>query len=112
VAIAKIPFDEKEVNRRVVITAKEMLLCFPDMGENHVYEEMSPLFMAVIEATEEAIINSLFAAESMQGFEGHTVKAWNPQAGANIVENKHELWPVPQREIDINQNLLPNNPGY
>lgn len=40
------------------------------------------------------------------------VKAWNPQAGANIVENKHELWPVPQREIDINKNLLPNNPGY
>lgn len=28
---------------------------------------MSPLFMAVIEATEEAIINSLFAAESMEG---------------------------------------------
>lgn len=28
---------------------------------------MSPLFMAVIEATEEAIINSLFAAESMKG---------------------------------------------
>ena len=29
--------------------------------------EMSPLFMAVIEATETAIINSLFAAESMKG---------------------------------------------
>lgn len=28
---------------------------------------MSPLFMAVIEATEEAIINSLFVAESMEG---------------------------------------------
>jgi len=28
---------------------------------------MSPLFMGVIEATEEAIINSLFAAESMKG---------------------------------------------
>ncbi|MET0638176.1 MAG: RagB/SusD family nutrient uptake outer membrane protein [Chitinophagaceae bacterium] len=40
------------------------------------------------------------------------VKAWNAQAGANVVEGKHELWPVPQREIDINQNLLPNNPGY
>lgn len=38
-------------------------------------DEMSPLFMAVIEATEEAIINSLFAAESMQGFEGHSVKS-------------------------------------
>lgn len=40
------------------------------------------------------------------------VKAWNPQAGANIIEGKHELWPIPQREIDINKNLLPNNPGY
>jgi starch-binding outer membrane protein, SusD/RagB family len=40
------------------------------------------------------------------------VKAWNPQAGANIVKGKHELWPIPQREIDINPNLLPNNPGY
>ncbi len=29
-------------------------------------EHMSPLFMAVIEATEEAIINSLFAAETMR----------------------------------------------
>lgn len=40
------------------------------------------------------------------------VKAWNPQAGANVTKNKHELWPIPQREIDINKNLLPNNPGY
>ncbi|RYY61873.1 MAG: RagB/SusD family nutrient uptake outer membrane protein [Chitinophagaceae bacterium] len=40
------------------------------------------------------------------------VKAWNTQAAPNIVEGKHELWPVPQREIDINANLLPNNPGY
>jgi D-aminopeptidase len=31
---------------------------------------MSPLFAAVIEATEEAIINSLFAAESMSGYNG------------------------------------------
>ena len=38
-------------------------------------DAMSPLFMAVIEATEEAIINSLFAAEMMTGNEGHTIKA-------------------------------------
>ena len=37
-------------------------------------ESMSPLFEAVIEATEEAIYNSLFKACDMQG-EGHTVKA-------------------------------------
>lgn len=35
---------------------------------------MSPLFMAVIEATEEAIINSLFAAQTMTGRAGNTVQ--------------------------------------
>ncbi len=35
---------------------------------------MSPIFMAAIEATEEAIINSLFMAQTMKGFNG-TVEA-------------------------------------
>ncbi|HET7268077.1 MAG TPA: P1 family peptidase [Oleiagrimonas sp.] len=38
-------------------------------------DAMSPLFMATIEATEEAIINSLFNAATMTGRDGHTVKA-------------------------------------
>ncbi|ULQ54677.1 P1 family peptidase [Flavihumibacter fluvii] len=38
-------------------------------------EETSPLFMAVIEATEEAIINSLFTASSMIGRNGNAVEA-------------------------------------
>ena len=38
-------------------------------------DEMSPLFMAAIEATEEAIINSLFKAESTTGKDGRVVKA-------------------------------------
>ncbi|HLR06745.1 MAG TPA: P1 family peptidase [Pyrinomonadaceae bacterium] len=37
-------------------------------------EAMSPLFLAVIEATEEAIYNSLFAATTTSG-RGHTVEA-------------------------------------
>ncbi len=36
-------------------------------------DAMSPLFMAVNEATEEAILNSLFQAETMTGRNGHTV---------------------------------------
>ncbi len=36
---------------------------------------MSPLFMAVNEATEEAIINSLFHAETMTGRGGHRIQA-------------------------------------
>ncbi len=38
-------------------------------------DETSPIFMATIEATEEAIINSLFAAEDMSGFKGNKVSA-------------------------------------
>lgn len=38
-------------------------------------DAMSPLFMAAIEATEEAIINSLFQADDMTGRDGHKVDA-------------------------------------
>lgn len=38
-------------------------------------DAMSPLFMATIEATEEAIINSLFHAQDMIGRDGHKVEA-------------------------------------
>ncbi|MBS1737469.1 MAG: P1 family peptidase [Bacteroidetes bacterium] len=38
-------------------------------------DAMSPLFMATIEATEEAIINSLFAAKTMSGTDGHVVES-------------------------------------
>ncbi|MDH3648237.1 MAG: P1 family peptidase [Saprospiraceae bacterium] len=51
-------------------------------SENRIYQTevlrndaMTPLFMATIEATEEAILNSLFAAEAMTGRGGHTVEA-------------------------------------
>ena len=36
-------------------------------------DNVSPLFMAAIEATEEAIINSLFAARTITGTQGHQV---------------------------------------
>ncbi len=38
-------------------------------------DAMTPLFMATIEATEEAIINSLFAARTMTGADGHVVES-------------------------------------
>lgn len=38
-------------------------------------DAMSPLFMAAIEATEEAILNSLFQAETTVGRDGHEVRA-------------------------------------
>ena len=38
-AIAKIPF-EQEIKRKVIVTAKEFLECFPDVGKDHVYQVM------------------------------------------------------------------------
>ena len=41
------------------------------LSDNH----LNPLFMAVVEATEEAVYNSLFRARNMQGNQGHTREA-------------------------------------
>jgi D-aminopeptidase len=38
-------------------------------------EYVSPLFMAAVEATEEAIVNSLFAAQTTGGVDGHRAEA-------------------------------------
>ena len=38
-------------------------------------DDMSPLFLATIESTEEAILNSLFAAETITGHDGHTIES-------------------------------------
>lgn len=63
-----------------VSTAKENRIPHdPDFEpQKHEYlsnDAMTPLFLATIEATEEAIINSLFAAETMTGRDGHKVDA-------------------------------------
>jgi D-aminopeptidase len=38
-------------------------------------DQMSPLFLAVVEATQEAIYNSLFMAKTVKGWQGHEVQA-------------------------------------
>ena len=38
-------------------------------------ERISPLFQATVEATEEAIVNAMVAAQTMTGVDGHTVEA-------------------------------------
>jgi D-aminopeptidase len=43
----------------------------PELHNNFI----SPIFMATIEAAEEAIINSLFAAKKMKGMDGHEVES-------------------------------------
>ena len=57
-------------------------------------EGMSPLFEAVIEATEEAIYNSLFRACDMKGWQGHTINALPLKETLEILR-KYSV--VPQR---------------
>jgi D-aminopeptidase len=55
-------------------------------------ESMSPLFEAVIEATEEAIYNSMFRAHDMTG-NGHTVKALPLRETIDLLR-KHQAIPT------------------
>lgn len=56
-------------------------------------DEVSPLFMAAIEATEEAIINSLFAAETMEGIDQHKIEALPVDKVVKILKKHHALKP-------------------
>jgi D-aminopeptidase len=47
----------------------------PNTVETVPNERMTPLFAATVEATEEAIINSMVGATTMTGIDGHTVVA-------------------------------------
>lgn len=57
-------------------------------------EAMSPLFLAVVEATEEAIYNSLFRATDMNGVGGHSVKALPIERTLEILKKYNALGPV------------------
>ncbi len=47
--------------------------------------KMTPLFQAVIDATQEAIINSLFAARTTTGFKGHKARALPVERAMEVI---------------------------
>lgn len=54
-------------------------------------DAVSPLFMAAIEATEEAIINSLLAAETMKGKNGRVIEALSTDRLKEILKKYNRL---------------------
>ena len=54
-------------------------------------DRISPVFEAVVEATEEAIINALVAAEPMTGRDGHTVPALPHEEVRRLLEQHGRL---------------------
>jgi D-aminopeptidase len=62
-----------------------------------VNEKTSPLFLAAVEATEEALINSLFMATTTRGFAGHVIEALPIERTLEILKKYNAL--------DQNRNL-------
>lgn len=60
-------------------------------------DDLSPLFLAAVEATEEAIVNSLFAATSVRGFRGHEAEALPVDKVLEILRRRGALPTSPVR---------------
>jgi D-aminopeptidase len=74
-------------------TAKEVRISHRAAGPTRTVtllrdERMSPLFLAAVEATEEAILNSLFKAERMEGKDGHVAEALPIEKLRGLVSEK------------------------
>jgi D-aminopeptidase len=83
-----IAFSTAEAVRRTP-SRRQGLFAYPELPNDLI----SPLFQAAIEATEEAIYNSLLRAETMTGFRGRRVEALPIAAITRLIEN--EKWRKP-----------------
>jgi D-aminopeptidase len=54
-------------------------------------DDLSPLFLAVVESTEEAVLDSLFKATTTKGFEGHEADALPVAKVLEILRRHHAL---------------------
>jgi D-aminopeptidase len=54
-------------------------------------DDLSPLFLALVESTEEAVLNSLFAATTTRGFAGHVVEALPVDRVLDILRSHNAL---------------------
>jgi L-aminopeptidase/D-esterase-like protein len=56
-------------------------------------ERISPLFQATVEATEEAIVNAMVAAQTMTGVDGHTIPALSHEKLAQFMKSSPQVPP-------------------
>ncbi len=72
---------------RIPYAAKQRIMQIPVLQN----DDMSPLFMATIEATEEAIINSLFAAKTTTGRNGNKAESLPLEKVIPIMEKYNRI---------------------
>ncbi|MGH7565942.1 MAG: P1 family peptidase, partial [Gemmatimonadota bacterium] len=58
-------------------------------------DALNPLFLAVVEATEEAILNSLLRATTVTGWQGHTVEALPIEATRELLRDAGAIGEAP-----------------
>jgi len=61
--------------------------------------DIQPLFQAASEVVEEAVINALFMAQTMEGRDGHKVFALPIQRVLKIMERHHRLFPRQEQKV-------------
>ena len=54
-------------------------------------EQMSPLFLATVQATEEAVVNAMIAAETMKGINDFEVAALPHQRLRDVLKKYNRL---------------------
>lgn len=54
-------------------------------------DQINPVFLATVQATEEAVVNAMIAAETMTGVDGHTVMALPHDQLREILKKYHRL---------------------
>ena len=54
-------------------------------------DQINPLFLATVQATEEAVVNAMIAAKTMTGINGHTVIALPHDQLRHILEKYNRL---------------------
>ena len=56
-------------------------------------DQINPLFLATVQGTEEAVVNSMIAAETMTGINGHTVRALPRDRLREVLKKYNRLAP-------------------
>jgi len=64
-------------------------------------DQINPFFLATVQATEEALINALVAAETMTGFNGHTVVALPHGRLREVLQKYNRLLPMCPRAVRV-----------
>ena len=54
-------------------------------------DQINPVFLATVQATEEAVVNAMIAAETMTGMKGHTVNALPHDRLREVLKNYNRL---------------------